>query len=51
MKVGLLIIGALILLASYFILPGLTTVTYVIYGGYIIGALLVLAGLFGKKRF
>lgn len=57
MKAGLLVIGALILVAAYFVLPGLTgsltgtTKTYVTYGAYGLGAILVLAGLFGKKKF
>jgi hypothetical protein len=55
MKMGLLLIGALILVGTYFGLPMLhltgTTGTYVMYGGYGLGAILVLAGLLGKKRF
>ena len=54
MKMGLLVIGVLIIAAAYFILPGLnltgTTGTYAMYGGYGLGGILVLAGLFGKKR-
>jgi hypothetical protein len=51
MKIGLLLIGAAILLASYFLVPGLNTSIYVTYVGYGLGGILVLAGLLGKKRF
>jgi hypothetical protein len=57
MKIGLLLIGALVLVGAYFLLPNLTasmaaqTKTYVTYGAYGLGGILVLAGLFGKKKF
>lgn len=51
MKAGLLLIGAIILVATYFVVPGLKTSIYVTYVGYGLGGILVLAGLFGKKRF
>jgi len=55
MKMQLLVIGAAILLATYFLLPMLhltgSTANYAMYAGYGLGAILLLAGLFGKKRF
>ncbi len=51
MKFGLLLIGAAILAATYFIVPSLNTSVYVTYAGYGLGAILVLAGLLGRKRY
>ena len=50
MKAGLLLLGIVILAATYFIVPGLKTTIYATYIGYGLGGILVLAGLFGKKK-
>jgi hypothetical protein len=54
MKFGILVVGVLIILAALFVIPGvpgLASITYVTYGAWIIGGLLVLVGAFGKKKF
>ena len=56
MKAGLLIMGVIVLVAAYFVVPMLTkslaaqTATYATYGAYGLGGILVLAGLLGKKK-
>ncbi len=51
MKIGLLIIGILVAIATYFLLPSLSLPSYAAYVGYGLAAVLVLMGLFGKKKF
>jgi hypothetical protein len=50
MKIGILVAGLAVLAGTYFLLPSLAITIYATYAGYGLGAILVLAGLLGKKR-